>query len=108
MMAGRISSPASTGRAACNCVWKMVALSLPAVAALSLVLRRGAPTDSVRHRARRQPILGGVGRLRFRLRLPIGRPALHRRVVHGRLRHRDGVRAARRAPFDALVTSFQP
>jgi hypothetical protein len=28
-----------------QCVWKMVALSLPAVAALSVLLHRGAPTD---------------------------------------------------------------
>jgi hypothetical protein len=28
-----------------QCVWKMVALSLPAVAALSVALHRGAPTD---------------------------------------------------------------
>jgi hypothetical protein len=28
-----------------QCVWKMVVLSLPAVAALSLLIRRGAPTD---------------------------------------------------------------
>ena len=87
-----------------QCVWKMVALSIPPAIALGVLIRRAAPNRPRRDGTCRGAFLRCLGSVRLRLRLSLGRSALHRGLVHGRMLDRDHTRTGHFASAVAMVT----
>jgi Sigma-70 region 2 len=61
------------------------------------------PNGSCGNRSCRWCLVGCPGRVCLRFRLPVGRSALHRGLVHGRLLHRDHTGAGHSNPAVAMV-----